>query len=49
VYFYYFEALGNFLKTILSCVCKASSVAILGLCIGLCELQMCLLLRLAFL
>ncbi len=49
VYFYFFEALGNFLKTIFVCVGKASSFAIFGLCVGLCELQMCLLSGLAFL
>ncbi len=31
------------------CVGKASSFAIFGLCVGLCELQMCLLLAWAFL
>jgi len=47
--FIFFEALGNFLKTIFLCVGKSSSFAIFGLCVGLCELQMCLLLGLAFL
>jgi hypothetical protein len=42
--FIFFEALGNFLKTIFVCVGKASSFAIFGLWVGLCELQMCLLL-----
>ena len=47
--FIFFEALENFLKTIFVCVGKASSFAIFGLCVGLCELQMCLLLAWAFL
>jgi hypothetical protein len=47
VYINFFEALGNFLKTIFVCVGKASSFAIFGLCVGLCELQMCLPLGLA--
>ena len=47
--FIFFEALENFLKTIFVCVGKASSFAIFGLCVGLCELQMCLLLGMAFL
>jgi hypothetical protein len=49
VFLFFFEALGNFLKTIFVCVGKASSFAIFGLCVGLCELQMCLLLAWAFL
>jgi len=47
VYFYFFKALGDFLKTILVCVGKASSFAIFGLGVCLCELQMCLQIRLA--
>jgi len=47
--FLFFEALEDFLKTIFGCVGKASSFAIFGLCVGLCELQMCLLLAWAFL
>jgi len=47
-FYFFFEALGNFLKTIFVCVGKASSFAIFGQCVGLCELQMCLLLGMAF-
>jgi hypothetical protein len=43
VYFYLFLSVGNFLKTVFLCVGKASSFAIFGLCVGLSELQMCLL------
>lgn len=39
--FIYFEALGNFLKTIFHWVGKASSFANFGLCVGLCALAMC--------
>src|SRR5690606_8365317 len=44
-----FLSVGKFLKTILLWVGKASSFAIFGMCVGLCELQMCLLLAWAFL
>jgi hypothetical protein len=42
--FYFFEGSGNFLKTIFYGVGKTSSFASFGLCLGLCGLQMCLLL-----
>jgi hypothetical protein len=47
--FLFFLSVGKFLKTILLWVGKASSFAIFGMCVGLCELQMCLLLAWAFL
>jgi hypothetical protein len=46
--FNFFEALGYFFKNNFVCVGKASSFAIFSLCVGLCELQMCVLLAWAF-
>jgi len=43
-FLFFFEGTGNFLKTIFHWVEKASSFASFGLCLGLCGLQMCLLL-----
>jgi hypothetical protein len=45
VFLFFFEV-GKFFKNNFVCVGKASSFAIFGLCVGLCELQMCLLLAL---
>jgi len=44
-----FLSVGKFFKNNFVCVGKASSFAIFGLCVSLCELQMCLLLAWAFL